>query len=123
MPEEPLTALEQDQQDTGWFYFLATPQAYPTLSGYVDESRGYPIGGSKASTLHGLPPAGELLTANDGSGQLMLQLATWRVTSDDLAALQPYIDQGVLSIITKAEWDELQIVEEEEMDELEQLED
>ncbi len=102
--DEPLTELEQDQLDTGWFFFLATPEIYPALSGYVDQSRGYPIGGAKASTLHGLPPADELLTANDGSGQLMLQLATWRVTSDDLAALQPYIDQGVLSIETKEQW-------------------
>ena len=42
--DEPLTELEQDQQDTGWFFFLALPEAYPALSGYVDESRGYPIG-------------------------------------------------------------------------------
>jgi len=102
--DEPLTELEQDQLATGWFYFLATPEAYPALTGYVDESRGYPIGGAKASTLHGLPPAEDLLTTTDGSGQLMLQLATWRVTSDDLSALQPYIEQGVLSIVTKAEW-------------------
>ena len=126
MPEE----LEQDQQDTGWYYFIATPEIYPSLEGYVDQSRGYPIGGAKTSTLRGLPPSEDLKTTNDGSGKLMLQLETWRVSSDDLDALQPYIDQGVLSIITKAEWDELQIVEEEEMemdeeemDELEQLED
>ena len=109
MPEEdyidqPLTELEQDQLDTGWFYFLATPDVYPALYGYVDQSRGYPIGGAKASTLHGLPPAEELLTATDGSGQLMLQLATWRVTSDDLATLEPYIEQGALSIVTELEW-------------------
>ena len=115
--DEPLTELEQDQQDTGWYYFIATPQTYPALYGYVDQSRGYPIGGAKAKTLHGLPPAEDLKTTNDGSGKLMLQLETWRVSSDDLAALQPYIDQGVLSIITKAEWDARQIVEEEEMDE------
>ena len=102
--DEPLTELEQDQQDTGWFFFLATPEVYPALSGYVDESRGYPVGGAKAKTLHGLPPAEDVLTATDGSGQLMLQLATWRVTSDDLAALQPYIEQGDLSIVTELEW-------------------
>ena len=102
--EEPLTELEQDQLDTGWFYFLATPEAYPALYDYVDQSRGYPSGGAKASTLHGLPPAEELLTTTDGTGQLMLQLATWRVTSDDLAALQPYIDQGDVSIVTEQEW-------------------
>jgi len=102
--DEPLTELQQDQLDTGWFFFLATPESYPALSGYVDESRGYPIGGAKASTLRGLPPAEELMTTNDGSGQLMLQLETWRVTADDLAALQPYIDQGVLSIVTELEW-------------------
>lgn len=104
MPEEPLTELEQDQQDTGWYYFIATPEIYPSLEGYVDQSRGYPIGGAKASTLRGLPPAEDLKTTNDGSGKLMLQLETWRVTSDDLSTLQPYIEQGVLSIITKAEW-------------------
>lgn len=102
--EEPLTELEQDQLDTGWFYFLATPEAYPALAGYVDQSRGYPIGGAKASTLHGLPPAEDLQTTTDGSGQLMLQLATWRVNSDDLAALQPYLEQGALSIVTELEW-------------------
>ena len=113
--DEPLTELEQDQQDTGWYYFIATPEIYPSLEGYVDQSRGYPIGGAKTSTLRGLPPSEDLKTTNDGSGKLMLQLETWRVSSDDLAALQPYIDQGVLSIITKAEWDELQIVEEEDL--------
>ena len=102
--DEPLTELEQDQLNTGWYYFLATPEAYPALYGYVDESRGYPIGGAKAKTLHGLPPAEELLTTTDGSGQIMLQLATWRVTSDDLSALQPYIDQGDVSIVTELEW-------------------
>ena len=102
--EEPPTELEQDQLDTGWFYFLATPEAYPALAGYVDQSRGYPIGGAKASTLHGLPPAEDLQTTTDGSGQLMLQLATWRVNSDDLAALQPYLEQGALSIVTKEQW-------------------
>ena len=102
--DEPLTELEQDQQDTGWFFFLALPEAYPALSGYVDESRGYPIGGAKASTLRGLPPAEDLQVANDESGRLMLRLETWRVTSDDLAALQPYIEQGVLFIVTKEEW-------------------
>jgi len=103
--DEPLTELEQDQLDTGWYFFLATPDVYPALSGYVDESRGYPIGeGTKAATLAGLPPAEELMTTTDGSGQLMLQLATWRVTPDDLAALQPYIDQGELYIVTELEW-------------------
>jgi hypothetical protein len=102
--DTPLTELEQDQLDTGWFFFLATPEVYPALYGYVDQSRGYPIGGSKAKTIHGLPPAEELSTTNDGSNQLMLQLATWRVTSDDLAALQPYIDQGDVSIVTELDW-------------------
>jgi len=111
--DEPLTELQQDQLDTGWFFFLATPESYPALSGYVDESRGYPIGGAKASTLRGLPPAEELLTTTDGSGQLMLQLETWRVTADDLAALQPYIDQGVLSIVTEEEWASLKPEDEE----------
>lgn len=102
--ETPLTELEQDQLNTGFFFFLATPEVYPALSDYVDKSRGFPISGEKASTLRGIPPAEELMTATDGSGQLMLQLATWRVTPDDLTALQPYIDQGVLSIVTELEW-------------------
>tara|TARA_A200000159_G_scaffold59354_1_gene54948 strand:+ start:3651 stop:4016 length:366 start_codon:yes stop_codon:yes gene_type:complete len=114
--DEPLTELERDQLDTGWFYFLATPEVYPALYGYVDQSRGYPIGeGTKATTLHGLPPAEELMTTTDGSGQLMLQLATWRVTPDDLAALQPYIDQGVLSIVTELEWLSLKPKDSEEL--------
>ena len=119
MPEE----LEQNQQDTGWYYFLASPAVYPTLRTYVDTSRGYPIGGAKAATINGLPPADELKIANDGSGNLMLQLETWRVSSGDLAVLTPYIAVGEVSIITKAEWDAIQPVEEEEMDEFEQLED
>ena len=102
--ETPLTELEQDQLNTGFFFFLATPEVYPALSGYVDDSRGFPLVGKKASTLRGLPEAEELMTTTDGSGQLMLQLATWRVTPDDLTALQPYIDQGVLSIVTELEW-------------------
>jgi len=125
MPEEPLTELEQDQQDTGWFFFLALPEAYPALSGYVDESRGYPIGGAKASTLRGLPPAEDLQVANDESGRLMLRLETWRVTSDDFAALQPYIDQGALSVVTELEWLALEPEDEDllpEPDDLEELE-
>ena len=125
MPEEPLTELEQDQQDTGWFFFLALPEAYPALSGYVDESRGYPIGGAKASTLRGLPPAEDLQVANDESGQLMLRLETWRVTSDDFAALEPYIDQGALSVVTELEWLALEPEDEDllpEPDDLEELE-
>ncbi len=102
--EEPLTELEQDQLATGWFYFLASPEAYPALSDYVDQSRGFPISGEKASTLRGIPPAEELMTTTDGSGQLMLRLSHWRVTPDDLTALQPYIDQGALSIVTELEW-------------------
>ena len=111
--DEPLTELEQDQLDTGWFYFLATPEVYPALYGYVDTSRGYPIGGAKAATINGLPPAEDLKTANDGSGNLMLRLQTWRVSSDDLAALMPYIALGEVVIITKAEWDAIQPVEDE----------
>jgi len=125
MPEEPLTELEQDQQDTGWFFFLALPEAYPALSGYVDESRGYPIGGAKASTLRGLPPAEDLQVANDESGRLMLRLETWRVTSDDFAALEPYIDQGALSVVTELEWLALEPEDEDllpEPDDLEELE-
>ena len=102
--DEPLTKLEQDQLDTGWFFFLATPEVYPALSGYVDDSRGFPIVGEKASTLQGLPPVEELLTTADGSGRLMLQLATWRVTADDLAALDPYIDAADVWIVTESEW-------------------
>jgi len=117
--DEPLTELQQDQADTGWFYFLATPEAYPALYGYVDKSRGYPIGGAKASTLHGLPPAEDLQTTTDGSGQLMLQLATWRVTSDDLSALQPYIEQGELSIVTELEWLSLKPEDEDLLPDLE----
>jgi len=113
--DEPLSELQQDQQDTGWFFFLATPEAYPALSVYVNESRNYPIGGAKASTLHGLPPAEELKTTSDGSGNLMLRLETWRVSSDDLSALQPYIDQGVLSIVTELEWLSLKPEDSEEL--------
>ena len=102
--ETPLTELEQDQLNTGFFFFLATPEVYPTLSGYVDNSRGFPISGEKASTLIGLPPAEELMTTTDGSGQLMLQLATWRVTKTDLEALSSYIESGDVSVVTELEW-------------------
>ena len=102
--ETPLTELEQDQLNTGFFFFLATPEVYPALSGYVDDSRGFPLVGKKASTLRGLPEAEELMTTTDGSGQLMLQLATWRVSSDDLEALAPYIDAGDVWIVTESEW-------------------
>lgn len=111
--DNPLTELQQDQLDSGSFFFLASPEAYPALSGYVDDSRGYPIEGEKASTLRGLPVAEELLTATDGSGRLMLQLATWRVTSDDLAVLEPYIDQGDVFIVTEEEWASLKPEDEE----------
>ena len=111
MPEE----LEQNQQDTGWYYFLASPAVYPTLRTYVDTSRGYPIGGAKAATINGLPPADELKIANDGSGNLMLQLETWRVSSDDLATLDSYIDAGDVSMITRAEFEALKPEEDEEL--------
>ena len=111
MPEE----LKQDQQDTGWYYFIATPEIYPSLEGYVDQSRGYPIGGSKASTLRGLPPAEDLKTTNDGSGNLMLQLETWRVNSADFTSLDPYISSGGVSVITRDEWDALLPVEDEDI--------
>ena len=121
MPEEeyidepPLTELEQDQLDTGYFYFLATQEAYPALYGYVDQSRGYPIGGAKASTLHGLPPAEDLLTTTDGSNRLMLQLATWRVNLADLDALAPFIDAGDVAIVTESEWLSLKPEDSEEL--------
>lgn len=102
--EIPLTELEQDQLNTGFFFFLANPSIYNDISAYVDQSRSLPINGEKASTLRGLPVAEELMTTNDGSGQLMLQLATWRVTADDLAALESYIEKGDLSIVTELEW-------------------
>jgi hypothetical protein len=52
---------------------------------------------------------------NDGSGKLMLQLETWRVNSDDFTALDPYISTGGVSVITKAEWDALLPVEDEDL--------
>jgi len=100
---------------TEWYYFIATPDVYPSLEGYVDASRGYPIGGAKASTLRGLPPAEDLKTTNDGSGKLMLQLETWRVNSDDFTALDPHISTGGVSVITKAEWDALLPIEDEDL--------
>ena len=119
MPEEitdaPLTELEQDQLDTGWFYFLASPDVYPELSGYVDDSRGFPILGEKASTLRGLPLAEDLLTTTDGSNRLMLQLATWRVNLADLDALAPFIDAGDVAIVTESEWLSLKPEDSEEL--------
>jgi hypothetical protein len=53
----------------------------------------------------------------------MLRLETWRVTSDDLAALQPYIDQGVLSIVTKEEWLALEPEDEDLLPDLDDLDD
>jgi len=109
---------------TEWYYFIATPEIYPSLEGYVDASRGYPIGGSKASTLRGLPPAEDLKTTNDGNGNLMLQLETWRVNSADFTSLDPYISSGEVSVVTKSEWDALLPVEDEDLlDDLELPED
>ena len=51
----------------------------------------------------------------------MLRLETWRVTSDDLAALQRYIDQGVLSIVTKEEWLALEPEDEDLLPDLDDL--
>ena len=107
-----------------WYYFIATPEVYPSLEGYVDAARGYPIGGIKASTLRGLPPAEDLKIVNDGSGNLMLQLGTWRVNSADFTSLDPYISSGEVSVVTKSEWDALLPVEDEDLlDDLELPED
>ncbi len=105
MPEEQeLTPLQQDQLDSGWHFFLAVPAVYEGLSGYVDQSRGYPTGGAKAATLNGLPPIESLPIANDGSGRVMLRLANFRVKPADLETLAPYIDQGAVGIVTKEDW-------------------
>jgi hypothetical protein len=55
----------------------------------------------------------------------MLRLETWRVTSDDFAALEPYIDQGALSVVTELEWLALEPEDEDllpDLDDLEELE-
>ncbi len=108
MSEElELTPLQQDQLDTGWHYFLAVPAVYEGLSGYVDQSRGYPTGGTKARTVRGLPLVEYLATTNDGTGRVMLQMANWRVEAADLETLAPYIEQGSVSIVTQAEYEAL----------------
>ena len=105
MSEElELTPLQQDQLDTGWHYFLAVPAVYEGISGYVDQSRGYPTGGTKARTVRGLPPVENLATTNDGTGRVMLQMANWRVEAADLEVLAPHLDQGSVSIVTEDEW-------------------
>jgi len=43
------------------------------------------------------------------------------VTSDDLAALQPYIEQGVLSIVTEQEWLALEPEDEDLLPDLDDL--
>ena len=98
-----LSELELDQLETGWFHFVCGTDAFPDVSAYVNASRGYPNG----ATVRGLPFEDDLILANDGSGRLMLKLATWRVTSDDISALQPFIDEGEVSILTGAEWEAL----------------
>jgi hypothetical protein len=45
----------------------------------------------------------------------MLKLATWRVRSDDIAALEEYIEAGEVSILTRAEWEMLKPEESEEL--------
>ena len=45
----------------------------------------------------------------------MMQLATWRVTSDDLAAIEPYIDAGDVSIVTQSDWLDLKPEPEEQI--------
>jgi hypothetical protein len=116
MPEEPeLTPLQQDQLASGWHFFLAVPAVYLGLSGYIDASRGYPTGGTKAATLHGLPPVESLPVANDGSGRVMLRLANWRVKPADIETLAPYIEQGAVSLITKAEFEALKPVQKDEI--------
>tara|TARA_R110001592_G_scaffold83438_1_gene247091 strand:- start:1905 stop:2252 length:348 start_codon:yes stop_codon:yes gene_type:complete len=106
-----ISELEEDQLASGWFHFVSTAEAYPQVSAYVDGSRGYPNG----LTLRGIPPGEELLVANDGSGRFMLKLATWRVRSDDIAALEEYIEAGEVSILTRAEWEMLKPEESEEL--------
>ena len=44
------------------------------------------------------------MTTTDGSGQLMLQISTWKVTAEDLDALSSYIESGDVSIVTELEW-------------------
>ena len=114
MPET-LTPLQQDQLDSGWHFFIVSPDAYEGLAGYVDATRGYPIGGEKASTLRGLPPIEDLTVTNDDSGYVMLMMSNWRVEPEDIETLAPYIDQGLVEILTEEEWLALLPMDEEEI--------
>lgn len=88
-------------------YFKCDKATYEQLSAAVDQSRGYPRGvGSKAVTLRGLPPFGELTLANDNSGRGLIAIDKWRFTPDDEAMLAPAIQAGLIEELTKEEFEQ-----------------
>lgn len=93
-------------------YFKCDGETYTQLAAAVDQSRGYPQGlGTKAVTLRGLPPFGELEIANDGSGRGLIAIDKWRFTPADDELLAPAIGAGLIEEMTAEEFENLQTPE------------
>jgi len=93
-------------------YFKCDGATYTQLAAAVDQSRGYPRGvGTRAVTLRGLPPFGELELANDNSGRGLIAIDKWRFTPADDELLAPAIGAGLIEELTAEEFQNLQTQE------------
>jgi len=93
-------------------YFKCDPATYTQLAAAVDQSRGYPRGvGTRAVTLRGLPPFGELELANDNSGRGLIAIDKWRFTPADDELIAPAIQGGLVEELTAEEFQNLQTQE------------
>lgn len=93
-------------------YYKVAPPVYEAMRGVADNNRGLPILGNKAKTCTALPPSEEKPVANDESGMLLVNLAYNDVKPADDAVMAPYIEQGLITELTKEQYNQLKPNEE-----------
>ena len=76
-------------------YFRVDPAHYSTYTDYVDEDRGYPIGG----THRGLPLFGDLVQ-DPSTGWGLLPIDSWRFTDEDEVVVAQAISAGAAEEIS-----------------------
>jgi hypothetical protein len=108
MEDTPLTPIEESRSKTGRRNYAVNPATYSVMASGVDAIRGYPHGeGTKAQTLRGLSPVDSLPVANDGSGDVLVSLETWRFVDADDQMLAPAIAAGLVTELTAEEYQAL----------------
>lgn len=101
--ETPLTPVEASRAATGFRYYVCEKTTYGQLAAAVDASRGYP----KQYTKRGLPLVEELPEATDGSGKVLIAIDCWRFNADDDAMLEAPTAAGLVTELTKDDYDAL----------------